>query len=168
MPLIYPRASATIIDSATARFLSRTNLPMETLQPRDEAALNHLLETQLPSAVEQSMQSVGSSLQQSMKDLIAAVPTVDPTLTAATQSTLKRMERDLQNLHNKILNATKRKDETLRRQFLRAQAQLFPHGDPQERAVGFVYFLNLYGPTFIDLLINKLSLAPNQHSVLRP
>lgn len=168
MPLIYPRASATIIDSATARFLTRTNLPMETLQPRDEAALNHLLETQLPSAVEQSMKSVGNSVQKSMKDLIATVPTVDPTLTAATQSTLKRMERDLDNLHNKILNATKRKDETLRRQFLRAQAQLFPHGDPQERAVGFVYFLNLYGPTFIDLLINKLSLAPNQHSVLRP
>ena len=51
MPLIYPRASATIIDSATARFLSRTNLPIETLQPRDEAALNHFLEAQLPSAV---------------------------------------------------------------------------------------------------------------------
>ncbi len=168
MPLIYPRASATIIDSATARFLSRTNLPMETLQPQDEAALNHFLEAQLPSAVEQSMQSVGSSLQENMKDLIAAVPTVDPTLTAATQSTLKRMERDLHNLHNKILNATKRKNETLRRQFLRAQAQLFPHGDPQERAVGFVYFLNLYGPTFIDLLVNELSMAPKQHSVLRP
>ena len=103
-----------------------------------------------------------------MKDLIAAVPTIDPTLTAATQSTLNRMERDLHNLHNKILNATKRKNVTLRRQFFRAQAQLFPHGDPQERAVGFVYFLNLYGPTFIDLLVNELSIAPKQHSVLTP
>ena len=78
------------------------------------------------------------------------------------------MERDLQNLHNKILNATKRKNETLRRQFLRAQAQLFPHGAPQERAVGFVYFLNLYGPAFIDLLVNDLSITPKQHSILTP
>src|SRR6185436_5307821 len=48
MPLIYPRATATIIDSAAARFLSRQAIPIEALQAQDESALNRLLQSQLP------------------------------------------------------------------------------------------------------------------------
>ena len=55
MPLIYPRATATLVDSATARFLARYNVPLEQLQPQDESALNRLLESQLPQSVEQAV-----------------------------------------------------------------------------------------------------------------
>ena len=48
MPLMYPRATATLVDSAAARFLARYDLPLEELQPQDEAALNRLLQSQLP------------------------------------------------------------------------------------------------------------------------
>ena len=40
MPLMYPRASATLVDSAALRFLTKYELPLEALQPQDEAALN--------------------------------------------------------------------------------------------------------------------------------
>ena len=39
MPLVYPRATATLVDSATARFLNKYDVPLEDLQPQDEAAL---------------------------------------------------------------------------------------------------------------------------------
>ena len=48
MPLMYQRATATIVDSATLRFLSKYSLPLEALQPQDESALNQLLQDQLP------------------------------------------------------------------------------------------------------------------------
>ena len=44
MPLMYPRASATLLDSAALRFLTKYKLPLEALQAQDEAALNELLE----------------------------------------------------------------------------------------------------------------------------
>ena len=44
MPLMYPRATATLVDSATARFLAKYNVPIEEFQPQDESALNRLLE----------------------------------------------------------------------------------------------------------------------------
>ena len=50
MPLMYPRATATLIDSAAARFLTSTPCRLEDLQPQDESALNRLLKSQLPSA----------------------------------------------------------------------------------------------------------------------
>ncbi len=45
MPLFYPRASATLLDSAALRFLTKYKLPLEALQAQDEAALNELLKT---------------------------------------------------------------------------------------------------------------------------
>ena len=55
---------------------------------------------------------------------------VDPTLEGAARSTLGRMQDDLKKLQAKIIQAAKRKDETLRRQFKHAQAQAFPGGAP--------------------------------------
>ena len=76
------------------------------------------------------------------------------------------MEHDLQSLHSKMIQAAKRRDDTLRRQFTRRQAQVFPHGHPQERTLGVVYFLNQYGPSLIDRLIDELPIDPGQHWVV--
>ena len=54
MPLMYPRASATLLDSAALRFLTKYKLPLEALQAQDEAALNELLKTQIPPAVDEA------------------------------------------------------------------------------------------------------------------
>ena len=58
------------------------------------------------------------------------------------------------------------RDETLRRQFSRAQAQAFPDGMPQERAIGAISLLNRYGPAVVDRLIADLPLDLGQHWVL--
>ncbi len=166
MPLMYQRASATIADSATFRFLSRYELPFEALQHQDEAALNQLLQDQLPPTVEQAITGATVALEERMRAVAAAVPQIDPTLEGATQSTLGRMQHDLKTLHNKVIQAAKRKDETLRRQFTHARALTFPHGHPQERAVGFVWFLNRYGPALVDRLLEDLPLEMGHHWVL--
>jgi uncharacterized protein YllA (UPF0747 family) len=91
---------------------------------------------------------------------------MDATLEGATRAALGRMQDDLKKLHGKIIQAAKRKDDTLRRQFQHAQAQAFPAGEPQERAVGFVYFLNKYGPALVDRLTEDLSPDMGTHVVL--
>jgi bacillithiol synthase len=166
MPLMYQRATATIADSATVRFLSKYSLPLEALQPQGEAVLNQLLQEQLPPTVEQSLAGVAAVIEERMAALGAAVPQIDPTLEGTVKSTLGRMQHDLQTLHNKVIQAAKRRDETLRRQFQRAQALTFPHGHPQERELGFVWFSNRYGPALVDRLLEDLPLEMGYHWVL--
>jgi uncharacterized protein YllA (UPF0747 family) len=117
MPLVYPRASATVVDSNAGRFIGRGDVPFEALQPRDEAALNALLEAALPHEVEAAVSDVQHALEQRMEVLARAVIAVDPTLEGAARSTLGRMQDDVKKLQGKILQAAKRKDDTLRRQF---------------------------------------------------
>jgi bacillithiol biosynthesis cysteine-adding enzyme BshC len=166
MPLMYPRATATLVDSATARFLSRYEVPLEAFQPQDESALNRLLESQIPQSVEQAIKDAEDSLARTMGRVIEAMPAVDPTLAGAAKTTLGKMEHDLRGLQNKMIQAVKKRDETLRRQFARAQAQIFPLGHPQERTLGVVYFLNRYGPAAIDRLLTELPLDLGQHWII--
>ena len=61
MPLMYQRATATLADSATVRFLKKYDLPLTALRAQDEAALNQLLESQLPPTVEQSLTAASAT-----------------------------------------------------------------------------------------------------------
>lgn len=152
MPLMFPRTSATILDGSAMRLVSGHDLPVASLRSQDEGALNALLEARLPAAVEAALEEASQAVGAHMTRVADAVSRVDPTLDGAARAAAARMRDDLQKLHVKVVQAAKRRDDTLRRQFRRAQAQAFPGGRPQEREVGFVYFLNRHGPPLIDRL----------------
>ena len=168
MPLMTQRGTATLLDSNAARFLVRHDVQLDQLQAQDEALLNRLLESQLPPGVDAAMHDVALLLQERMEQLAMTVVQIDATLEGAARSALGQMQDDLKKLHGKMIQAAKRKDETLRRQFHHVQAQAFPDGHPQERSVGFVHFLNKYGPTLIDRLLDELPPDIGIHWVITP
>jgi bacillithiol biosynthesis cysteine-adding enzyme BshC len=165
-PLVHARLSATVADSAAFRFLAKYNVPFESLQPQDEAALNALLAEQIPPAVEQAFTAADAGLAAAVGTIASELATIDPTLKGAADSTLSRMQHDLQTLHGKMIAAAKRRDDTLRRQFSRTQALAFPSGRPQERSVAFVWALNQYGPALVARLDEELLLDQGVHWVV--
>jgi bacillithiol synthase len=167
-PLVATRATATLLDSAAAKFLAKHDVALEALQPDNESALNRLLEAQLPRAIEEAHAGASKAVEDGMTRLIDALPLIDATLAGAARSSLGRMQHDLRALHEKIVQAAKRRDDTLRRQFARTRALAFPEGHPQERSIGFVSFLNRYGPALVDRLHDELSLDAGVHWVLTP
>jgi bacillithiol biosynthesis cysteine-adding enzyme BshC len=166
MPLMFPRATATLIDSGVVRFLQKYGVAFEALQPKDDSTLNQLLEAQIPPAVDAAFSSAVSSVESGMQALIGAIPALEPTLEGAARSTLGKMQHDLETLHGKMIQAAKRRDETLRRQFTRTRALTFPSGHPQERTVAFLSFLNQYGPALVDRLMQELPLDVGHHWVV--
>lgn len=166
MPLIAPRLSVSVVDAAVIKFVRRYALDVESLQARDEALLNRLLDAQLPDTVDQAIRDTETATRIQMQSLAEAVGAVDPTLSGAAESALGRMERDFRNLRNKVIQAVKRQDQTLRRQFARSQAQLFPNGTPQERALSGVHFLNRHGPALIEHLVKDTRLNTTHHWVI--
>ena len=167
-PLLYSRVSATILDSASARFLERSKLPLEAFQAQDESALNRLLESLLPPGLDRAIDETDQLIAERIERLKGSVAGVDPTLAGAVDTTLDRMRDTLKSLQNKIVQAAKRKDDTLRRQFTRTRALTFPGGEPQERALNMVFFLNRYGLCFGERLLTLLPLETDQHYLLTP
>jgi bacillithiol biosynthesis cysteine-adding enzyme BshC len=168
MPLLYPRANVTLLDPAAVRFLEKYQLPLESLQPRGEGALNRLLQDQLPEGLEEGFVSTSEDMRARIEALKAAIATVDPTLAGAADTTIERMQDTLKTLHGKVISASKRRHDTLRRQFTRSQALAFPDGDPQERIVDLAFFINRYGQALCDRLIEGLPLDMGKHYVVTP
>jgi bacillithiol biosynthesis cysteine-adding enzyme BshC len=166
MPLVMPRESATLVDAAAARFLSKHAVAYESLQANDELALNELLKALLPEQVERALADAKAALAARMQDVIAAMPLVDATLEGRARSALGKMEHELEGLGAKVLQAAKRRDETLRRQFVHTRTQAFPDGEPQERAIGAVSFLNRYGPALVTRLLDELQPGGRHHWVI--
>jgi bacillithiol biosynthesis cysteine-adding enzyme BshC len=166
MPLVHPRASATLVDSATQRFLTKYGVALEDLQPQDESALNKLLQSQLPPTVEAAIKEADEAVARVMQHVVQVIPAVDPTLAGAAKTTLGKMEHEIRSLHGKVIQAVKKRDETLRRQFTRAQVQTFPQGQPQERVLGVPFFLNLYGSALVDRLLQELPSDVGRHYVI--
>jgi bacillithiol synthase len=166
MPLIQPRATATVVDAAALRFLSRYQVAFEQLAAQDEGALNELLRAQLPPSVERAVQDADDEIAARMDAVIRAVPAIDPTLEGAARSTLGKIAHDMKALRGKIVQAAKRRDDTLRRQFVHVQTLSFPGGTPQERAVAFVAFLNKYGPAFVERLTTELPIDGGTHWII--
>jgi bacillithiol synthase len=166
MPLMYPRASATLVDSAALRFLTRYKLPFEALQARDDGALNELLKSQIPEEVDASLAGASTAIDAAIDRVIAAMPLLDPTLEGAARSTQGRMRHDLETLKGKTIQAAKRRNETLRRQFVHTRALAFPNGQPQERTIGFVAFMNQYGPALVERLEDELPLDLGRHWIV--
>ena len=154
------------MDSAAARFLERNHFPFESLQAQDESALNQFLDQQLPPQIEATLQDLDRQMAERITTLQDVVAGVDPTLTGAVETTLRKLRDTVGTLHSKIIQASKRKDETLRRQFLRTRALAFPGGAPQERALSGVYFVNRYGTAIGDRLLEVLPLDTSKHYVI--
>ncbi len=167
MPLIVPRATGTILDSASLRFLARTSLELRTLQPQDEHVLNQWLEAQLPPSIEQALHDLELALEGGAATLLDAVPALDPTLEGAVRSTQGRIAHELQALHGKVIQAAKRRHETLRRQFAHTQHLAFPTGVPQERVVCLAWFMNRFGPALVPRLYDCLPIDGGKHWLLQ-
>jgi bacillithiol biosynthesis cysteine-adding enzyme BshC len=166
MPLMYCRATATLVDSAAARFLAKYDVPLESLHLQDDSALNELLKTQIPAEVDQALHSALRAIEEQMERVIHALPALDPTLEGAGRTTLTRMQKDLETLQGKTIQAAKRRNETLRRQFVRTRALAFPNGHAQERTIAFVSFLNQYGSSLVERLWQDLPVGLGQHWIV--
>jgi bacillithiol biosynthesis cysteine-adding enzyme BshC len=166
VPLLYPRATATLLDSAALRFLDRHHLPLEALHAQDDSALNHVLESLLPPTIERALEDTGQDVARRAEALKQELARLDPTLAGAVDTTVARVQDVLKSLHHKIVHAAKRKDDTLRRQFHRTRNLAFPEGHQQERALNLIFALNRYGPTLGDRLLEVLPVDTGKHYLL--
>ena len=129
MPLMFPRATATLLDSGATRFLAKYGVPFEDLQHAGRIRAEPAARVAAAGRASSSRCATPRRRsQQAMARVVEALPSLDPTLAGAAKTTLGKMEHELQSLHSKVIHAAKKRDETLRRQFMRAQAQAFPHG----------------------------------------
>ena len=90
----------------------------------------------------------------------------DATLIPASDKFFEKIYGQLDNLENKIIQARERKNQTVTSHLNQIYNSILPEEVPQERFASVVYFLNKFGPDFIDVLMQKIDVEDFQHQII--
>lgn len=142
MPLVWPRASATVLQPPVRRILERHGLDWRQVQRDPETALCELALQRHGHG--DAFNAALSLIDQQGAALFELAVAIDPTLERPVRKGRYHFERTVLTLRDKTAHALVRNDALLRRQFGRLQAHLRPNGGLQERVLSpFSFFLTL-------------------------
>ena len=142
MPLVWPRATATVLQPPVRRILDRHGLDWRRVMADPERAA---CELQLRRhGYGDAANGALAKVEETFGDLLAATRALDPTLDDAVDRGRHHMERTLVRLRERVGRSLVRQDDEVQRQFARLRAHLRPNGGLQERVLSpFTFFLTL-------------------------
>ncbi|MEO7356806.1 MAG: bacillithiol biosynthesis BshC, partial [Ignavibacteria bacterium] len=165
MPVIYPRTSTTILESRVKTFLEKHNLKFKELFY--EKDLNKKL---IRSTSEVSADQIFSDLKDELTGVFYSyekeLSRIDPNQTESLSKRNKQFIDSLEVSREKFTNAQSKQNEVLSGQLLKVLISVYPGDTLQERVINITYFLNKYGPEFIDHLIDELKVDVFEHQLI--
>ena len=168
MPLIATRASFTVVERGPARFLERYDVPFVDLKSNDESILNNISRQHTPPQLDEDLTRARRCIEDITSALERDLAPVDASLVPTVKSTRGKLLHHLKELESKALRAVKRKNETVRQQFLASRTALFPGFAFQERRLSPLGFLTKYGWHFTTMIEESVEPQSKAHTLFYP
>jgi bacillithiol biosynthesis cysteine-adding enzyme BshC len=169
MPLIYPRATATLVEDRLERVFEKYHITAEDIlsdaHGRNTVLFDAMIESELVPRFESALSGIDSTLE----SLREKVNQADPTLDGALTSLKGKVLTAVRDFEGKTLAAERKRHATTKAQLDKLLAALLPSGELQERELNLVYFLNKYGPKYFEVvkqLLRPVALDFHEHHVL--
>jgi bacillithiol biosynthesis cysteine-adding enzyme BshC len=165
-PIIYPRASATIVEGNIAKIMIKYNLSSQDFflgsEELRERVVNSLSNINLDTLFSNAENSILETLNKIGSDLLS----IDNNLGNVIENTKSKIQHQLGVLKSKSMNAQARNFEAALRQITKAQNLIYPNDNLQEREFTIINFVNKYGFDFFDWLYNELEINEFKHQIL--
>jgi len=165
-PIIFPRASGTIIESHLSSILEKYNLSLTDFYIDEniliEKVVNMVSEFNFDELFHKSETEIKTTLIKLKENLLS----IDNSLEQPIEKSILRMEQTLTTLKVKSKSAEERKHKTLIHQLQKVRNAVYPNGNLQEREISFFYFANKYGLDIIKWIMNELNSNKIEHQVI--
>ena len=166
MPLIYPRASVTLVESKVQKVLDRYELSVPAFTQDLDRLFQQVALDEMEKEIDDLFEDAGRQLHKAINTLKSRLGEVDATLAQSAEATRTALMKEVDQLKSRVVRAEKRNQDDVRAQLEKARVNLFPAGLPQERALNALYFLNKYSPSLLGELETTLSLDTTAHQVV--
>lgn len=166
MPIVYPRATATILEEKLESILEKFELDLTAFFGNLETVLRTVSEQISDIKVEEMFQNVGVRVKESLNELKFGITQIDPTLLGALETAGSKIEFQMNVLKEKTINAQKKKNEIALKQVEKVANNIVPFEELQERQINVIYFMNKYGLDFVKWLTEELKIDLFHHQVI--
>lgn len=165
-PIIYPRASVTIVEERIQKTMVKFNLKVSDFYKDVELLKIRVAESLTDFKVEDLFDNSFGTISETLTSLKGGLQSIDKTLGPALENTLIKIQNALNTLKEKTIAAQKRQHEISLRQLDKVALSLFPNSNLQEREMNIVYFLNKYGMEFLRWLRGEIIIDKFMHQVI--
>ncbi len=166
MPIIYPRASVTLIEEKIKKVLEKYSLEVEDLFGEIEPILSKVSEQVSEVKVDSLFESLTIRINEAVNEARFGIQQIDPTLNGTIDGTLNKFQQQLEVLKQKTQKAQQQKEEVSLKQIKKASLNIFPNENFQEREFSVIQYLNKYGPDFVKWISNEIVIDKFQHQVI--
>lgn len=167
MPILYPRASVTLIEGKIEKVLERYDLSLGDLETELDKLFRQYVLDNMDVDVDALFKEAATPIHQAINALKPQIESIDPSLGKATEATRAMLVKELERFKGRVVKAAKRNVDQVRAQFAKAQDNLYPGGRLQERSLSSLYFLNKYGLSFFEDLMDVLLLDTTAHQTVQ-
>ncbi|MCY3770433.1 MAG: bacillithiol biosynthesis cysteine-adding enzyme BshC [Gemmatimonadetes bacterium] len=144
-PVVYPRASHTLVGARTARVLEKHGLALSHFVQGIESVVDRKLRDDMPVHITEGLRAARGDVKAHYRNLKGHMTTIDPGLIRIVEASERKTNFALGRLEEKTLRALKKADGVMRSQIIRADRQLYPNGQLQERIANIWQYVALHG-----------------------
>ncbi len=166
MPIIYPRASVTLIEDKIKNILEKYSLEVKDLFGEVEPILRKVSEQVSEVKVDSLFESLSARINDAVNEARFGIQQIDPTLNGTIDGTLIKFQQQLDVLKQKTQKAQQQKEDVSLKQIKKASLNIFPNENFQEREFSVILYLNKYGPDFVKWVANEIVIDKFQHQVI--
>jgi bacillithiol biosynthesis cysteine-adding enzyme BshC len=167
MPILLPRASITLMEPKIAKLMDRHGLGLEDVLVRGEHIVDELARREVPSALFDRLAEGKAGVESIWRGLLDGVERLDPTLRPTAENAMGTGLKQFELLERKLIQAAKKRDETLRTHADKIIASLFPRKGLQERSLNILPFLLRYGMDLIGEIYARIDPLAAEHREVR-
>lgn len=165
-PYVFPRASATILESNIAKILMKYNLSTSQFFKDFQELKNETLSSTADNSVERIFTAINEEVLNSLEKLSDSLEAIDKNLVDLTKNTSGKIIHQIDVLKSKAMKSQENKYEATMRQISKAKNYIYPNDNLQERELGILNFVNKYGFDIFDWLYNELDIHEFKHQIL--
>jgi bacillithiol biosynthesis cysteine-adding enzyme BshC len=167
MPIIYPRASATILEEKADKVLERFSISLMDIFGDVEIVKERVAAEVSDLNLDEVFGGTFLSVQETFEAIAPVLQRIDPTLNGALENVSRKTIMNIEGLKERTVAAQKRQNEVSLRQIDKVSNLIYPQANFQERELNVVYFLNKYGLEFLRWLYGEVKIDLFKHQVIR-
>ena len=164
-PIVWPRASATIVDKRSTKILERYRLDLRDLFTEKEALLKKLVEHWHAPDIALRLDTLSAEVSRKLGELQALLPAGDESLTAEIEDSRAKMLYQLGRLKERQVASHILRVEVMTRHIERVRLRLAPDGHLQEDYLSGLHFL-LEAPDILSEIHSQIDPWKLEHQII--
>lgn len=165
-PIVFPRASVTILEKHIASSIKKYDLLFNEFFFDENDLVNKMLNKVSDIDLEDIFSNSKESINGTLLKLRESLVEIDQTLNDVSEKSVNRINQTMEILKSKSEDLQARKHKDVVNRLKKIRYFIYPNDTLQEREINFIYFASKYGVNFVKWLVNELSTSKIDHQVI--